>query len=75
MQPGCKSHINFTEAEYFNLSEKEVRIATAKRQTRVPTIEQIKHVIVSMPRNTVKIKIKDPGSSKKFAVYLPYWVL
>ncbi|WP_446809699.1 tyrosine-type recombinase/integrase [Methylomonas sp. 2BW1-5-20] len=53
MQPGYKSHISYTEAEYFNLSEKEVRIATAKRQTRVPTIEQIKHVIASMPSNTV----------------------
>ncbi|MGZ0078502.1 site-specific integrase [Methylomonas sp. YC3] len=53
MQPGYKSHISYTEAEYFNLSEKEVRIATAKRQTRVPTIEQIKHVIASTPNNTV----------------------
>jgi integrase len=38
--------------EYFNLSEKEVRIATARRETAVPTMEQIKHVIESMPNNS-----------------------
>lgn len=53
MQPGYKSSVPYTDTEYFNLSEKEVRIATAKRPTRVPTIEQIKHVIASMPNNTV----------------------
>lgn len=53
MQPGYKSSVRYTETEYFNLSEKEVRIATAKRQTRVPTLEQIKHVITSMPGNSL----------------------
>jgi integrase/recombinase XerD len=53
MQPGYKSRLNYTDMDYFNLSEKEVRIATAKRPTRIPTIEQIKHVIESMPNNTV----------------------
>jgi len=38
--------------EYFNLSEKETRVATAKRQKPVPTIEQIKHVIEVMPYST-----------------------
>ena len=52
MQPGYKSRINYSEAEYFNLSEKEVRIATAKRPVPVPTLEQIKHVIQSMPHQT-----------------------
>ena len=52
MQPGYKSRINYTDTEYFNLSEKEVRIATAKRQTAVPTLEQIKHVIEVMPKET-----------------------
>ena len=53
LQPGYKSRLSYTDMDYFNLSEKEVRIATAKRPTRVPTIEQIKHVIASMPNNTV----------------------
>lgn len=49
MQPGYKSRINYTDTEYFNLSEKEVRIATARRESAEPTLEQIKHVIESMP--------------------------
>lgn len=52
MQSGYKSRISYTDTEYFNLSEKEVRIATSRRETAVPTIEQIKHVIESMPHNT-----------------------
>lgn len=52
-QAGYKSKINYTHTEYFNLSEKETRIATARRSKPVPTIEQIKHVINSMPFETV----------------------
>lgn len=52
-QAGYKSKINYTHTEYFNLSEKETRVATAKRSRPVPTIEQIKHVINSLPFETV----------------------
>jgi integrase len=52
MQSGYKSRISYTDTEYFNLSEKEVRIATARRETSVPTLEQIKHVIETMPNNS-----------------------
>ena len=52
MQAGYKSRISYTDTEYFNLSEKEVRIATARRETAVPTLEQIKHVIENMPNQT-----------------------
>lgn len=52
MQSGYKSRISYTDMEYFNLSEKEVRIATARRETAVPTLEQIKHVIELMPNCT-----------------------
>ena len=48
-QPGYKSRIHYADAEYFNLSEKDTRIATAKRQQKVPTLEQIKYVIDKMP--------------------------
>jgi len=51
-QPGYKSRIQYADAEYFNLSDKDTRIATAKRQQRFPTMEQIKYVINSMPVNT-----------------------
>ena len=49
MQPGYKSRINYSDAEYFNLSKQETRIATAKRYKEMPTLEQIKHVINNMP--------------------------
>jgi integrase len=52
MQPSYKSRIQYYEAEYFNLSEKDVRVATAKRHQKVPTMEQIKYVISKMPANT-----------------------
>jgi len=48
-QPGYKSRISYADAEYFNLSAKETRIAKAHRETRVPTLEQIRHVIRTMP--------------------------
>lgn len=48
MQPGYKSSINYTDTEYLNFSEKETRIANARREKTAPTIEQIKHVIQSM---------------------------
>ncbi len=52
MQPGYKSRIQYSDAEYFNLSDKDTRIATTKRQQKVPTMEQIKHVISKMPTKT-----------------------
>ena len=56
-QPGYKSRVQYADAEYFNLSDKDTRIATAKRQQRVPTMEQIKHVINTMPvENEVELR-------------------
>lgn len=51
-QPGYKSRISYSDAEYFNLSTKETRIAKAKREERVPTLEQVLHVIRGMPAGT-----------------------
>src|SRR5215471_13101178 len=51
-QPGYKSRLSYSDAEYFNLSAKETRIAKATRPARVPTLEQIRHVIRNMPANT-----------------------
>lgn len=48
-QPGYKSRISYSDAEYFNLSAKETRIAKAPHPSRVPTLEQIRYVIKSMP--------------------------
>jgi integrase len=51
-QPGYKSRISYSDAEYFNLSAKETRVAKAQREERVPTLEQIRHVIRMMPAGT-----------------------
>lgn len=51
-QPGYKSRFQFSDAEYFNLSDKDTRIATAQREQKAPTLEQIKHVIGKMPTGT-----------------------
>lgn len=52
IQPGYKSKIAFDDAHYFNLSEKDVRIAKASREKPVPTLAQIHHVLASMPAGT-----------------------
>ena len=52
MQPGYKSRLQYSDAEYFNLSEKDTRIATTKRHQKSPTVEQIKHVISKMPAHS-----------------------
>ena len=52
MQPGHKSRVKYTDADYFNLSDKGARIATARRTRPVPTLEQIKHTLSVMPTAT-----------------------
>ena len=51
-QPGYKSKFQYSDAEYFNLSENDVRVATARREQKAPTLDQIKHVIKAMPAET-----------------------
>ena len=51
-EAGYKSRINYRDTEYFNLSEKDTRIANAKRKKPVPSIEQIIHVLQNMPERT-----------------------
>ncbi|MFH0783218.1 MAG: tyrosine-type recombinase/integrase [Pseudomonadota bacterium] len=51
-KPGYKSRLHYSDAEYFNLSDNDMRIATAQREQKVPTLEQIKHVIKMMPTGT-----------------------
>lgn len=51
-QPGYKSRISYSDAEYFNISAKDSRIATAKREQRAPSVDQIKKVIHTMAAGT-----------------------
>jgi len=47
-QPGYKSRIPYSDADYFNLSEKDTRIANTSQPRKVPTLEQVKRVLESM---------------------------
>jgi integrase/recombinase XerD len=51
-QPGYKSRVTYSDAEYFNLSAKDMTIAKSDREPRVPTIEQIRHVLSIMPKGS-----------------------
>lgn len=48
-QPGYRSKLKYPDAEYFNLSDKETRVATARRSRPHPTLEQVKQVVAAMP--------------------------
>lgn len=52
-QPGYQSHIAYDDAAYFNLSDKDVAIARARREKAVPTLVQVHHVLAAMPASTV----------------------
>lgn len=51
-RPGFKSRVRYSDADYFNLSDKETRIAKAPRDKAVPTLEQVHHVLAIMPTGT-----------------------
>ena len=51
--PGFKSHIAYADADYFNLSHKDVAIARAGREKRVPSLQQGYRVLSVMPAATV----------------------
>jgi integrase/recombinase XerD len=51
-EPGYRATLNYSDAEYFNLTAGETRVATARRDERVPSIEQILHAIRVMPAET-----------------------
>lgn len=48
-QPGYKAYLQYSNADYFNLSEKDTRVATAQHERKAPTLAQVKHVIETMP--------------------------
>jgi integrase len=50
-QQGYRS-LKYVDADYFDLSEKDTRVARAHREQRVPTLEQIRHVIANMPEGS-----------------------
>ena len=51
-QPGFRSRISYSDAEYFTLSEKDTRIAKAHREAPAPTVNQVEQVFRTMPTGT-----------------------
>ncbi len=51
-QPGFRSRIRYSDADYFNYSAKETSVARATRERPAPTPEQIEHVLQAMPTST-----------------------
>lgn len=51
-EPGFKSRIAYSDADYFNLSGKDTAIAQARRDKAAPTVEQVAHVLAVMPAVT-----------------------
>ncbi len=51
-EPGFRSAINANDANYFTPSDQDIRIATARREKHVATLEEIKHVLTFMPAVT-----------------------
>lgn len=51
-QPGYKSKLNYSDADYFSISDKDLRISRAKREQPVPSMQQMHHVIDEMPTKT-----------------------
>ena len=51
-EPGFRAALNANDANYFTPSEQDMRIATARREKHVATLEEIKHVLALMPAET-----------------------
>jgi integrase len=52
-EPGFRQAINANDANYFTPSDRDMQIATAKRERPVATLDEIKHVLALMPSATV----------------------
>ena len=52
-EPGYRSKIQYSDADYFSLSAKDAAIARAPREKAVPTVEQAERVLEAMPGSTV----------------------
>ncbi len=51
-EPGFRAALNANDANYFTPSEQDMRVATARREKHVATLEDIKHVLALMPAET-----------------------
>lgn len=52
-QPGYKSRISYSDADYFNQNLKDARVAHTHRETPYPTLGQCRHAFDQMPNGTL----------------------
>jgi integrase len=52
-EPGYRRAIVFSDAAYFSVTDNEARIATASRQRPAPSLDQVRHIVQTMPAATV----------------------
>lgn len=52
-EPGFRSHIEYVDADYFCLSDKDVAVARAHRERDVPSVEQCQRALAAMPADTL----------------------
>jgi site-specific recombinase XerD len=52
-EPGFRNRFEYSDADYFNLSDKDVTVSRARRDKAVPTLDQVDHVLGSMPAGDV----------------------
>ena len=57
-RPGYKSKFSYSDCEYFNPSANDTRIATARKDPKVPSLDQITYVLSSMPAKT-QFEVRD----------------
>ena len=48
-QPGFRSRFTYSDADYFNLSDRDARIAKAHVEKAAPSLEQVRDIVLSMP--------------------------
>ena len=51
-QPGYRSKLTHDDADFFNLSDKDVRIAQGSLPKAYPSMEQVHHLLATMPATT-----------------------
>lgn len=48
-EPGFRSRLSFSDADYFNLSDRDARIARTRLDKPAPSPAQVRHVVQGMP--------------------------
>ncbi|MBO6899116.1 MAG: site-specific integrase [Shimia sp.] len=66
-QPGYKSRISYTDAEYFSNTLKKTRAAQAMNSRSVPSLEQVRYALECMPKET-DLNLRDRALLSLFAL-------